>query len=67
MLNPRLAHAQQELGRAIDAFNEVLSDCTAEELLGARVIVQILADAQLRMDVLGERLGKRAEGKADQP
>ena len=59
MVPQKLARAQQELQHTIDAFNEVLSDCTPEEILGAEVITEILADAQRRMEVLGDRMRKR--------
>ena len=62
MVLQKIARAQQELAHTIKKFNEVLRDCTPEELLGAKVITEILADAQKRMEVLEDRMRKRIGG-----
>ena len=59
MVLQKLARAQQELTHTINTFNEVLSECTPEELLGAKAICDILADARKRIEVLEARIRKR--------
>jgi hypothetical protein len=58
----RIRRAQESLAQAIRAFDEVLKDCTPEELLGARTNVEILADAERRMEVLANRMTHRPPG-----
>ncbi len=64
-MNPtaRITLAQEALAKTIATFDDVLKDCTREELLGARAIREVLADAQRRMNVLSERMKNREKAR----
>jgi hypothetical protein len=63
MTTVKMTLARRHLDEAIANFGAILKDCDLDELMGAKTIAQMLADARGRMSVLLLRMRNRMEGE----